>query len=169
MSFAPTVLCYLADNAKMCYTYDNLSRVTNRTIKNECDCVISSENFTYDAAGNISDAPNSCFAYDTNNRLITFNGNTVTYDMDGVEEFIKDDPYALIVFDTDNNGFFTAEKLSERHRGLNLIMISGSEQYAVDAFRHHVSDFWLYPYTAERVEEAFRHLRHTPEKGSQFS
>ena len=60
-----------------------MSRVTNRTIKNECDCVISSENFTYDAAGNITDAPNSCFAYDTNNRLITFNGNTVSYDMDG--------------------------------------------------------------------------------------
>lgn len=74
---------HLADNTKMCYTYDNLSRVTNRTIKNECDCVISSENFTYDAAGNITDAPNSCFAYDTNNRLITFNGNTVSYDMDG--------------------------------------------------------------------------------------
>ena len=60
-----------------------MSRVTNRTIKNECDCVISNENFTYDAAGNITDAPNSCFAYDTNNRLITFNGNTVSYDMDG--------------------------------------------------------------------------------------
>ena len=25
------------------------------------------------------------------------------------------------------------------------------------------------PYTAERVEEAFRNLRHTPEKESQFS
>ena len=74
---------HLADNTKICYTYDNLSRVTNRTIKNECDCVISSENFTYDAAGNITDAPNSCFMYDANNRLITFNGNTVSYDMDG--------------------------------------------------------------------------------------
>jgi len=74
---------HLADNTKICYTYDNLSRVTNRTIKNECDCVISSENFTYDAAGNITDAPNSCFAYETNNRLIVFNGNTVSYDMDG--------------------------------------------------------------------------------------
>ena len=31
----------------------------------------------------ITDAPNSCFVYDTNNRLITFNGNTVSYDMDG--------------------------------------------------------------------------------------
>ncbi len=74
---------HLADNTKICYTYDNLSRVTNRTIRNECDEVISSENFTYDAAGNITDAPDSCFAYDTNNRLITFNGNTVSYDMDG--------------------------------------------------------------------------------------
>ena len=74
---------HLADNTKICYTYDSLSRVTNRTIKNECDYVISSENFTYDAAGNITDAPNSCFEYDTNNRLIAFNGNTVSYDMDG--------------------------------------------------------------------------------------
>ena len=90
--------------------------------------------------------------------------NFSSKDMDGVEEFIKDDPYAMIVFDTDNNGFFAAEKLSERHRGLNLIMISASEQYAVDAFRLHVSDFWLYPYTAERVEEAFNNLRHTPKK-----
>lgn len=74
---------HLADNTKICYTYDNLSRVTNRTIKNECDCVISSENFTYDAAGNITDAPSSCFVYDTNNRLVAFNGSTVSYDMDG--------------------------------------------------------------------------------------
>ena len=73
----------LAENTKICYTYDSLSRVTNRTIRNECDCVISSENYSYDAAGNITDAPNSCFIYDTNNRLITFNGNTVSYDMDG--------------------------------------------------------------------------------------
>ena len=95
--------------------------------------------------------------------------NFSSKDMDSVVEFIKDDPYALIVFDTDNNGSFTAEKLFERHRGLNLIMISDSEQYAVDAFRLHVGDFWLYPYTAENVKEAFRNLRRTPEKGSQFS
>ena len=74
---------HLADNTKICYTYDNLSRVTKRTVYNECNEIVSEENFTYDAAGNITDAPNSCFAYDTNNRLITFNGNTVSYDMDG--------------------------------------------------------------------------------------
>ena len=103
------------------------------------------------------------------NRKDAVVGDFASRDTDGIEEFIKDDPYALIVFDTDNNGFVTAEKLSERHRGLNLIMISDSQQYAIDAFRLHVSDFWLYPYTAERVEEAFRHLRHTPEKGVQLS
>ncbi|MBQ2915601.1 MAG: hypothetical protein IJE51_02305 [Clostridia bacterium] len=39
----------------MCYTYDVLNRVTARTIKNATtDAVISTETFTYDAAGNIT-------------------------------------------------------------------------------------------------------------------
>ena len=68
----------------MCYTYDSLNRVTVRTVKNLTDdSVISSETFSYDAAGNIVDAPDSCFAYDTNNRLTAFMGEAVTYDADG--------------------------------------------------------------------------------------
>ena len=68
----------------MCYTYDNLSRVTARTVKKLSDnSVISTENFNYDAAGNVTSAPDSSFQYDTNNRLISFNGNTVSYDLDG--------------------------------------------------------------------------------------
>ena len=67
----------------MCYTYDSLNRVTKREVKSECNTVISTETFTYDAAGNVTDAPESCFAYDTNNRLTTFNGNSVSYDLDG--------------------------------------------------------------------------------------
>ena len=74
---------YLANSTKICYTYDSLDRVTKRTVYNECDEVVSEENYTYDAAGNITDAPNSCFGYDTNNRLTVFNGNNVTYDLDG--------------------------------------------------------------------------------------
>ena len=74
----------LADNTKTCYTYDSLSRVTKRKIVSlSCECVILEENYTYDAAGNMTDAPNSCFSYDVNNRLVVFNGNTVTYDVDG--------------------------------------------------------------------------------------
>ena len=68
----------------MCYTYDELSRVTSRTVKKLSDnSVVSTETFNYDAAGNITDAPDSCFQYDTNNRLISFNGNAVSYDLDG--------------------------------------------------------------------------------------
>ena len=68
----------------MCYTYDSLSRVTSRVIKDLADDnVVYTENYTYDAAGNMTDAPNSCFQYDTNNRLVIFNGNTVSYDLDG--------------------------------------------------------------------------------------
>ena len=74
----------LANSTKICYTYDNLSRVTARTVKKLSDnSVVSTETFTYDAAGNITDAPDSCFQYDTNNRLVVFNGNSVSYDLDG--------------------------------------------------------------------------------------
>ena len=68
----------------MCYTYDSLNRVTTRAIKNICDnSVVSTEPFSYDAAGNITDAPDSCFEYGTNNRLTKFCGNDVSYDLDG--------------------------------------------------------------------------------------
>ncbi len=49
----------------------------------ESGTLLSEETFTYDAAGNITDAPDSCFQYDTNNRLVVFNNNAVSYDMDG--------------------------------------------------------------------------------------
>ena len=74
----------LAKNTKMCYTYDNLSRVTKRTVKNiSGDTILSEESYSYDAAGNITDAPDTCYMYDTNNRLTVFNGNSIEYDMDG--------------------------------------------------------------------------------------
>ena len=74
----------LANSTKMCYTYDELGRVRSRTVRKLSDnSVISTENFTYDLAGNITDAPDSCFEYDTNNRLITFNGQDIEYDCDG--------------------------------------------------------------------------------------
>jgi len=44
---------------------------------------VSEANYTYDAAVNITDAPNDRFGYDTNNRLAVFNGKTVSHDSDG--------------------------------------------------------------------------------------
>lgn len=73
----------LSNSTKMCYTYDSLSRVTKRTVKDLNNAVLSEESFTYDAAGNITAAPNDSFLYDTNNRLVAFNGNAVSYDLDG--------------------------------------------------------------------------------------
>ena len=69
----------------MCYTYDSLSRVTARTIKNATtNAVISTETYAYDAAGNmIDDNTETAFGYDANNRLVNFGGNTVSYDLDG--------------------------------------------------------------------------------------
>ena len=67
----------------MCYTYDSLSRVTKRTTKNHCNAVLSEESYSYDAAGNITDAPDSCFGYDTNNRLTVYDGKSVSHDLDG--------------------------------------------------------------------------------------
>ena len=90
----------------MCYTYDNLSRVTARTVKKLSDnSVVSTETFNYDAAGNVTSAPSSSFQYDTNNRLISFNGNAVSYDLDGnmlnngVQSFTYDSANKLITAD----------------------------------------------------------------------
>ena len=73
----------LANSTKLCYTYDSLSRVIKRTVKNLSNTVLGEEVYTYDAAGNVTAAPDTCFLYDTNNRLITFCGNAVSYDLDG--------------------------------------------------------------------------------------
>ena len=68
----------------MCYTYDSLSRVTKRTIKNLSNVILSEETYSYDAAGNITDdSEDTTFVYDTNNRLTNYNGQTVSYDLDG--------------------------------------------------------------------------------------
>lgn len=67
----------------MCYTYDNLSRVTKRTVIDLTDYTQTEENFTYDAAGNVTADADDAFSYDTNNRLTACNGSAVTYDLDG--------------------------------------------------------------------------------------
>ena len=57
----------LDKHTKFCYNYDTLSRVTERTVKNATtNSVISTETFTYDAAGNITgDSADDTFVYDT--------------------------------------------------------------------------------------------------------
>ena len=57
--------------------------MTKRTVKDLNDVVQSEEDYSYDAAGNLTAAPNGSFAYDVNNRLTVFNGDPMSYDLDG--------------------------------------------------------------------------------------
>ena len=74
----------LAKDRKMCYTYDEQSRVTSRAEKTLHDTVLHTDRFTYDAAGNLTGGTtDDTFTYDTNNRLVQFNDTAVSYDLDG--------------------------------------------------------------------------------------
>ena len=75
----------LAENTQTCYTYDKLSRVTKRIVRDICDCcVISEETFEYDAAGNITGGNIGYVEYDINNRLQNYNrDSSIDYDCDG--------------------------------------------------------------------------------------
>ena len=62
-----------------------MSRVTKKVVSDECG-VLKEEAYGYDAAGNIvcSEAcADDQYVYDVQNRLISYNGQTVRYDADG--------------------------------------------------------------------------------------
>ena len=69
----------LAKKTELCYTYDELGRVTKRVTTNtETGESSSTENYAYDAAGNLIQAKSDVsFVYDTNNRLVSYNGNEI--------------------------------------------------------------------------------------------
>ncbi len=68
----------------MCYTYDELSRLKRRVTKDKNGHVLSDESFDYDDAGNIiGDSQDNTFVYDLNNRLTSYQGQDITYDLDG--------------------------------------------------------------------------------------
>jgi len=75
---------------------------------------VSTETFTYDAAGNITGgSANTTFVYDTNNRLVTYNGSAVSYDLDG---------------NMLNNGF-----LSCMYDSANRLLYAGGNAYTYNA------------------------------------
>lgn len=63
VGFVPTVLFSLEDDVEICYTYDNLNRLTNRKVKNQYDFVISNEDYTFDSYINWH-CTNECFNLD---------------------------------------------------------------------------------------------------------
>ena len=87
-------------------------------MKNLSDTVLSEENYAYDAAGNITDAPDSCFSYDTNNRLTWYKGDPVSYDQDG--------NMVSAVLDGTNGTYFTYDSA-------NRLISSGGHTYTYNA------------------------------------
>ena len=118
----------LANSTKMCYTYDDLNRVTSRVIKRESDnAVISTEVFNYDKAGNITSAPDSYLQYDVNNRLTVFNGSGVTYDEDGNMVLGNSLSYT---YDSKNRLTSAGGHRYKRERGRDLYSPSGGNRHA---------------------------------------
>ena len=61
---------HLAKNRKLCYTYDKLSRVIKRVEETLDGIVHHVENFTYDAAGNVTNyTTDRCMQYDKQDLL----------------------------------------------------------------------------------------------------
>ena len=56
-------------------------------------------------------------------------------------------------------GLGLAEKLMELHPRCNIIFCTGYEEYAVSAFRLHVSGYLMKPITAEAVQTEINHIK----------
>ena len=73
----------LVNNTKICYTYDDKSRVVKKTTINLNNDSRSEEVYTYDAAGNIVSDGTLSFVYGENNRLNAVGTDAVLFDADG--------------------------------------------------------------------------------------
>ena len=106
----------------MWYTYDELDRVTNRTIKDTSDVVLSSEDYSYDAAGNIIGAPDVNYEYGSQNNVLDLlnckntihdaDGNLLSAYIDGVTESKFEYDSANRLIKADNNEYtYNAENV----------------------------------------------------------
>jgi len=57
------------------------------------------------------------------------------------------------------NGLELAKKLIEAQSDINIIFSTGHNEYALDAFSVHASDYLLKPVTAKAITESLEHLR----------
>ena len=73
----------LANNTKICYTYDDKSRVVKKTTINLNNNSETEEVYTYDSAGTIVSDGTHSFVYGENNRLNAVGTDAVLFDADG--------------------------------------------------------------------------------------
>lgn len=62
----------------------------------------------------------------------------------------------------DMNGLELARRLKDLHGSTNIVFVTGYNEYAIDAFAVHASDYLLKPATVEKVHEAMENLRTPP-------
>lgn len=82
-------------------------------------------------------------------------------------EWIKNHPVDIAFLDISMRGMgglALAEKITEVRPNCNIIFCTGFSQYAVDAFRLHVSGYLMKPVTAEDVQREIDHIKGTKEK-----
>ena len=118
----------LADNKQYDMTYDALSRVTERKETDLSTNETTTEAFTYDEAGNItsftvSNESGSC-VYDSNNRLVSYNGHTISYDADG----------NMI------SGYIGGEDIALTYDSSNRLLSAGGNTYTYDVENNRITN-----------------------------
>lgn len=88
-------------------------------------------------------------------------------DPEGALSYAQRTPIDVALLDIDlgkENGLSLAQKLKELNREINIIFVTGHQEYAKDAFDLHASGYLTKPVTAEAVERELNDLRN-PLKG----
>jgi hypothetical protein len=113
----------MTSDSKSCsMTYDSLNRLLSRNDTNISGASTGSYAYSYDAAGNItSTSSNVAMSYD-NNRLITYNGNNITYDADG----------------NMSNGLLKGVSSDFAYDSENRLIQAGSTTYRYDALNNRI-------------------------------
>jgi len=88
-------------------------------------------------------------------------------DVDEMLESFKNRPADIVFLDIEMpgyNGIELAEKLNEIKPNLNIIFVTGYDQYALEAFNVFASDYMKKPCTVEKIERAVQKLRYPIEQ-----
>lgn len=60
------------------------------------------------------------------------------------------------------DGIWLARELAAANSGVNVVFVTGFDEYMGDAFRLHSSGYVMKPVTADKVADELEHLRHPP-------
>lgn len=83
-------------------------------------------------------------------------------------EYVRDNPVDVAFLDVsmpEVNGMTLSQRLHELSSGIDVVFVTGYEEYAVEAFDISATDYLLKPVSAERVAKTLRKIRkRSPER-----